>query len=1348
MSSDPKRENKNVKIRYFSTAMEKEALHLLEKYGHTAEKRLKKAEKQNPRNDFFTRTFIGRKIADVFARRHDKKALAFFNQNHLEEAEKEIQLVMKWNPLFALAWLLKAKLEFLKGQNKEAVWSATCALKLDPNCSDALVVRSQAEVEQKHFASALADMIQISERFPTRVEPWLNAGLMAFHNGKMDQADLYIRRANELQPSFIGKMTMVKILLHHEKFGEAENLCREIEKIFWEELADSSADAYETVPQKKALLEKKPTLEQIRDTKEFYFNILSDLMIALFRQLKLDEMREVCEEILDFWPENLGARFLLAQVMMEKEELDQALQLFNQVLDVQPETPALHWFIGEILYKKKNFTEALPHLQTAVREKNAHFTEALHSALGCMCELGKEKEIFNFCSELIADGIKAAEIFFIRGSMFVLEDRIDDAMADFQRAVRLAPRNPECWLALAKIFVQKDRLKEAADATERALKIQPGMIEAGLIRVQALDILDRPEEAVRTIEKLIKNVSDPVSKWILKGDLCSRQNNFEEARKNYSRAQKRQPKHPIALLGRARVWELEENWQNAYNDISEAIQAAPDIKRFSFHRAVYAANLRNFQQAIHDCEYYMSFEPDDIRAILLLGEIRLEMKKPEAAIVLFQKVLEKDPKNVQALMHCAKAKVTLNLLESALNDVERAIGFAPQNNEVRVLHLQILIKLNREEEALKYCKEILKQFPENPSIHYNHGAMLLNLGHPEEALAEFEWVCEHDSEAVEPHYSRALALNALFRYEEAMEALNRVLEIRPDFIPALSEKAMTYSFMGDLDLSLKLLNKVLEKTPEDTRLLNFKGMVLSIQGRIKEAMEAFQKTVEIQPDNVPALSNLGHVQMLLGEWEKGLDSLNLAIQYNSKWGRPYLNRAMIYLSIRSLEEAEKDIEMALKIAKADGDEDLLVDAIKVSKRLKTLQLIRDAGFLGDSDSDEDLGDEDDPDDPDDFLDENDQDSDEEKDSDDDSNFWEGLFRFLKKGKDRNDFGEDLEDDSDDDWTPDSDEEWTPDSDEEWTPDSDEEWTPESEEEWTPDSDEDWDDDSDVDWDDDFDVDWDPDANDDGAGDFNWGDYLNEFPEEIDNFVDSKDGYIYLNSDFLRLEKQLNFDVQIEADSDKNSGPKFEFADGNETDSPNEVVSMGDESEYPVEFSLTYLDLVYVDEAEKKPATPAQIEQGSDFLRWVFQLWNEEKLRAQSVPEEDESEGEKEFEFKPPIIINCPEIFQRRLDNSGGNRSSDVPKGLDFAIPMANHIRYKANRAFFFEQLMEVGQILNQKCKDAKTPEQKDWYMSRQLEFEFLTELVMKSLINPENEILLVFTNFLTNPIMNELSGHK
>lgn len=1369
-----------------SEKMEKEAARLLEKYGHTAEKRLEKAEKQNPRNSFFTQNFVGKKISGFWVCRHFRRAKEFFDQKNLDKAEKELQLLMKWDPLFAPAWHLKAEIEYENDQFKEAIWCATCALKLEPDCLDALVLRARAELALESHASAVADLIQISERFPNRADTWMNVGVIALQYGKLDLADRYIRRGCELDPTLINKLALVNSCMARKEYEETEDLCREIEKAFWEELTAGLSAPYETLDQKKALLEKSTGLGLIEDPSQFWMSILLGLMISLDNQGKLDEACGICEEILYFCPDNVAAKTCLAETFVQKEELDRALELFNELLDANP-TPTLHWHVGEVLYKMKKFEEALPHLRIAM-QKRIHSESAMRYVLLSMCELGNMDELFQFCSEMIAQGKKSAELFHIRGSMNLMQGETDKALADLQKSVRLAPRNPECWIALSRAFLQKMRLKEAADAAKRTLQLQPDRLEAGLICIQALDLMGRSDEVVQMTKQLVQHLSDPLDQMLLEADMQTRLKNIGEAKVLYNKILDLNPRHAVALAGRARIWQDEENWSKAFEDITLAIQTAPKVTVFYFQRAVYAANLKNFQQAISDCEYYMAREPDDLRAVMLLGEVRMEMKQPEAAIVLFQKVLSKDPENAQALRRCAEVKMTLNLQESALNDMQRAIELSPDDDELQVIYVQILLKLKREKEALKCCSDFLDRHPESLSVHYTRGTILMKMGQPEEALADFDWVCERDRESIQPHLSRAVTLNAVFRHEEALKELDFALEIQPDYIPALSEKALTCSILGKTNLSLELLDKILEKTPEDVYLLNIRGTVLANEQRIDEATEAFMKAIEIQPDYAPSLNNLGHMQMLNGDWEKGLETLSRAIESNGKWGRPHLNRALIYMKIHSLKEAREDIDEAQRKAQEAGDEDVLVDAIELRNKLKILEK-----FVGPEDQEDDSedkfwekdgeegeddydGDYDDEDEDEDDEDDEDNEDGDENDEDDDSDismkdFLKYLYlknRKMKMGMTEDEFDDTLDF---------SEVENVTDEELFGSAMDDVGNGEESGDDFGDDFGDGPDEDPDEDLDDDFDADFDVDPDDqddvrrDGFGadhddeDEDLRNELDENPEDFDFLVDSDDEFASLTSDFMEVEEFLSYEVPIKANVGKNLWPKFEPVGEEEADSPNGAKEANDVNESNgaapeeegsdprVEMTLNYLDLSLEENSGKKdPVLPAQTQNALDFLGQVFQFWcselTSEETENEGEKDEDDEDGENDgiIEIVPPIIINCPEVFQKSPENPQDSQGPAAPLGVNFTIQMASFYSYRKDREIFFEQLMNISEILDRALREAETPARKKLVMRHKWNFEGLMKLIMAKLLNPKNQVLMVVTNFLTNRIMNRLSG--
>ena len=95
---------------------------------------------------------------------------------------------------------------------------------------------------------------------------------------------------------------------------------------------------------------------------------------------------------------------------------------------------------------------------------------------------------------------------------------------------------------------------------------------------------------------------------------------------------------------------------------------------------------------------------------------------------------------------------------------------------------------------------------------------------------------------------------------------------------------------------------------------------------------------------------------------------------------------------------------------------------------------------------------------------------------------------------------------------------------------------------------------------------------------------------------------------------------------------------------------------------------------------------------------------------------------PPFIINCPEFFQKRPDNSQEPEEPAAPMGVNFTIQMASFFSYKKDRELFFQQLMEILEILDRSLKEAQTRSQKELVKRRKRNFEALTALIMEKLL--------------------------
>ncbi len=114
------------------------------------------------------------------------------------------------------------------------------------------------------------------------------------------------------------------------------------------------------------------------------------------------------------------------------------------------------------------------------------------------------------------------------------------------------------------------------------------------------------------------------------------------------------------------------------------------------------------------------------------------------------------------------------------------------------------------------------------------------------------------------------------------------------------------------------LARVKEWQPDEYQLLLMLGFTLHEQGRSEEAAIIFEGLVTIDPRNAYCHSALGAAYMRLEQDENALTHLNMALQLDAKDISAYINRAELFMKQKGFQQAQADLEMAIKIGTTLG----------------------------------------------------------------------------------------------------------------------------------------------------------------------------------------------------------------------------------------------------------------------------------------------------------------------------------------------------------------------------------------------------------------------------------------------
>lgn len=179
--------------------------------------------------------------------------------------------------------------------------------------------------------------------------------------------------------------------------------------------------------------------------------------------------------------------------------------------------------------------------------------------------------------------------------------------------------------------------------------------------------------------------------------------------------------------------------------------------------------------------------------------------------------------------------------------------------------------------------------------------------------------CKDASE--EAIFSLADTLFKSGEYQRAIEQYSTIIEegSSKKYYYALYQRAYSYFHLHDFKNALRDLEsaRTIRKEAIDFKWIMgnsywIEARIYHIQNDIVKSSELLEKATEFKQDSL-LFSTLGYCQILLQKYPEALQNLNKAISLDDKNAYAYSNRALLFLKLENLENAQLDIEQSIKI---------------------------------------------------------------------------------------------------------------------------------------------------------------------------------------------------------------------------------------------------------------------------------------------------------------------------------------------------------------------------------------------------------------------------------------------------
>ena len=270
---------------------------------------------------------------------------------------------------------------------------------------------------------------------------------------------------------------------------------------------------------------------------------------TLARSGGMAEAEAVLRRAVERAPDQPEPALLLGQILLERAAVEWAyvtvdravaaegLALVRGVAEARPDHVPTQLILGRGYCMAKDPGNARPVLEHVLRLAPGQPTAARLLA-GILFDDGDAAAAAELLAPLVTGDAGSAadgELLLLWGMVLEDQERLDEALGAFERAVALAPYDDNARFKLASVLGALDRAEEADEAL-----------------AAYADLLAAKNQA-RRLERAAEASDAPAALWIQAGDARAEMGDLESALADYARAGRADPTNPDALLGIARV---------------------------------------------------------------------------------------------------------------------------------------------------------------------------------------------------------------------------------------------------------------------------------------------------------------------------------------------------------------------------------------------------------------------------------------------------------------------------------------------------------------------------------------------------------------------------------------------------------------------------------------------------------------------------------------------------------------------------------------------------------------------------------------------------------------------------
>lgn len=570
---------------------------------------------------------------------------------------------------------------------------------------------------------------------------------------------------------------------------------------------------------------------------------------------------------------------------------------FRNALQIEPKDAKARLMVARAAEKQGRVTEAAA-LYQGIIDSDPDNVEARANLGRVFVFAGAPEQAAKVVEPGLAKHPDDVALLIVRSSVRTRQSDDVGALADAERALRLAPANDDAISLRAGLYAKAGDYSRATALLESAIQQAPSSIDLREVLAQLYRSDHQPAKAEEQLRKVIELKPQVMRHRTDLAAFYVDEHRLDDAQQVLEEAVKAAPKNDEAKLTLASFISSQRTRAQGEKVLRDFIQQQPDDYDLRFGLAELLQRTGGVKEARETYQEIIKRDAEGakgLRARDRIAAMDLAAGRDDEARALADQVLSKAPRDNEALMVRGEVALRAGDVATAVTDFRAVLRDQPRAVPVQRLLARAYLANDNPALAEQTLRAAVEAVPHDTSLRIDLAQVLSRAGHADQAVALLETAVR---DSPQDGLLRAELIRAYLTKGDFQTARTAAADLET-LLPA---DAAGYYLSGLAAEGAKQLNdaerdyeKALSMQPQAFDILASLVRLRITRGELASAIEVARANVDSHPNNGFLLNILGECYLAQKNVPLAVTTLSRAIELAPSWWLTYRNLALAKL---------------------------------------------------------------------------------------------------------------------------------------------------------------------------------------------------------------------------------------------------------------------------------------------------------------------------------------------------------------------------------------------------------------------------------------------------------------------